>query len=83
MAALDQRRVKPANVTYLSSFRLVFVMSKGREVFLATHGMGRRESGIAHRKVFDHADEAAHYARSLAALIGCRITGLDDDEDVA
>lgn len=82
-ARLGRGRVMSATVIDLSFYRLVFVLGDGREVFLATHGMGRRASGIAHRRTFDCASDAADYARDLSARIKCRIFGLDEGEDVA
>lgn len=69
------------NVVDLSRYRLVFVLDGGREVFLATNGMGRRQHGVAHRRVFTQPADAAVYARALAARVGCQIVGLPDDRE--
>lgn len=66
------------SVIDLSRYRLVFVQCGGREVFLATNGMGRRHYGVAHRRVFDEPADAAEYALALADRVGCQVIGLPD-----
>lgn len=69
------------NVVDLSRFRLVFVLDGGREVFLATNGMGRRQHSVAHHHVFAEPSDAAVYARALAARVGCQVVGLPDGQE--
>lgn len=74
MAMARSKRCRAtATIIRLASYRLVIVTGEGREVYLATNGMGRTGARIAHRQLFDGAVQAATYAHQLADRFGCAV----------